>query len=63
MIFVIGDTLTTMTLTELINKATELGRRFTTSDIPLKYEGKDVDIDLNISEDKECYMVNVELYI
>ena len=50
-----------MTLTELINRATALGRRFNTSDIPLKYEGKDVDIDFEDDFNAEGWIIDVKI--
>lgn len=57
----LGNKLTTMTLTELINRATALGRRFNTTDIPLKYEGKDVDIDFEDDFNAEGWIIDVKI--
>ena len=51
-----------MTLAELIQKADEAQRSFTTAWIPLKYEGHDVDIDFDIAGDNEHgFVINMRI--
>ena len=49
-----------MTLTDLIQRARYIAGFLSTSDIPLKREGKDVDIDFDIAGDYEHgYVINM----
>ena len=49
-----------MTLAELIHKANLTQSQLSTASIPLKLEGKDVDIDFDIAGDSEHgYVINM----
>ena len=50
-----------MTLAELIAKAQAVNSQISTAWIPLKSDGRDIDIDLSLIEDKEGYAVNVRI--
>lgn len=50
-----------MTLTELIMKAEQVGRRFNSSWIPLKLNGKDVEIDLEPNHNDSDWVVNIRI--
>lgn len=52
-----------MTLAELIIKATGVGNRFNTAWIPLKYNGKDIDINFTSEESNESprYIINMTI--
>ena len=49
-----------MTLAELIRKSQAVNSQLSTSWIPLKYEGRDVNIDFDIAGDYEHgYLINM----
>lgn len=50
-----------MTLAELITRAQAVNNQISTAWIPLKTDGKEVDIDLSLVEDKDGYAVNVRI--
>ena len=50
-----------MTINELIKKATAISRRFTTGDIPLYINGREVDIELKDVEVNDNYRIILEI--
>lgn len=53
-----------MTLADLIKKATLVNVAFSTAEIPLKYKGRDVDVDfIPVGSTEKGYEINMEVHI
>ena len=51
-----------MTLADLMRQANAIGFRFSTCEIPLQYEGRDVEIELvTTGSNKEGWVINLNI--